>query len=174
MEEWKPVVGFDGLYQVSNLGRVKSLNYNKTGEERLMTPSVYSNGYLRVKLAKNKVRKLYLVHRLVAMAFIPNPYNLPCINHKDENPSNNCVENLEWCTQQYNLTYGTRIEKVTKKTRNDKRSKQIAQYSLDGELVKVWPSSHEIERVLGFRHGNCTNCCRGYQKTAYGFIWRYA
>lgn len=173
IEEWRMIPGYDGLYMVSNLGRVKSLNYNKTGEEKIMTPSVYTGGYLRVKLAKNKKRKLYLVHRLVAMAFIPNPDNLPYINHKDENPANNCADNLEWCTHEYNINYGTRIEKVVKKTTNDKRSKRVVQYSLDGTAIKVWPSSHEIERQLGFRHGNITNCCRGRQNTAYGYIWQY-
>lgn len=173
MEEWREIPGYEN-YMVSNLGRVKSLNYNGTGKEQIMKQHKAAGGYLRIKLFKNKIPKSILVHRLVAMTFIPNPDNLPQINHKDENPENNCVENLEWCTSKYNINYGTRIEKYIKTNTNGKKSKQIIQYSLDGEFIKVWPSSHEVERQLGFRHGNVLNCCTGYQKTAYGFIWKYA
>ena len=172
-EQWRMIPDYEGLYMVSNLGRVKSLNYNGTGQDRIMKPTVYSGGYFRVKLWKNKKPKLHLVHRLVAQAFLPNPYNLPQINHKDENPANNCVDNLEWCTSKYNINYGTRIEKYRKTNTNGKKSKQIVQYSLNGEVIKVWPSSHEVERQLGFHHGNIINCCKGRQNTAYGYIWQY-
>lgn len=174
MEEiWKPVVGYEGMYEVSNLGNIKSLNYNGTREKRVMKPTDFGGGYLRVKLWKNKTPKLFFVHRLVAQAFIPNPDNLPEINHKDENPSNNRVENLEWCDRKYNINYGTRTEKYIRTNTNGKKSKQVVQYSLDGEAIKVWPSTSEIQRQLGFRSGNISNCCKGRQKTAYGFIWQY-
>ena len=173
-EQWRMIPDYEGLYMVSNLGRVKSLNYNGTGQERIMKPTVYSGGYFRVKLWKNKIPKLYLVHRLVAQTFIQNPDNLPEINHKDENPANNRVENLEWCDRKYNINYGTRTEKYIRTNTNGKKSKQVVQNSLDGEAIKVWPSTSEIQRQLGFRSGNISNCCKGRQKTAYGFVWKYA
>ena len=107
-EYWKSVVGYEGLYMVSNWGRVKSIKF---GKERILKPVTNSSGYLLVGLYKNNIEKKYSVHRLVAEAFIPNPYNLPQVNHKDENKQNNVVSNLEWCTHEYNNTYGTRIER---------------------------------------------------------------
>ena len=108
-EIWKDIEGYEGLYQVSNSGRVKNIKRN-----RLLKPFPDKNGYLRVDLFKNSRSSTKSVHRLVAKAFISNPNNLPQVNHKDENPSNNNVENLEWCSTQYNITYGTRSERASK------------------------------------------------------------
>lgn len=114
-EIWKPVVEYEGLYEVSSRGRVKSLNYQgKKGKEGMLKLSKKKDGYLGVALTKNKKIKHLRVHRLVAEAFIPNYDNYPIINHKDENPSNNCVDNLEWCTYKYNMNYGHRTEKFKK------------------------------------------------------------
>ena len=110
-EVWRDIKGYEGLYQVSNLGNVKSLNYGNRGKEQIMKPTLLSTGYFQAILTKNKIHKKYSVHRLVADAFLSNPDNLPCINHKDENPSNNVVENLEWCTYSYNVRYGNRAIK---------------------------------------------------------------
>ena len=123
-ETWKDIEGYEGLYQVSNLGKVKSLNYNKTSESKLLKLQKNSNGYTRVVLYKNRKPKVCLVHRLVAQAFIPNPNNLPQINHKDEDKANNSVDNLEWCTYLYNNTYGTAIERATEKRKGYKHSKE--------------------------------------------------
>ena len=109
-EIWKDIPEYEGLYQVSNLGNVRSLNYNRTGEIKLLKQGNV-NGYKVVILYKDGKKKNYLVHRLVAIAFLPNPNNLPIINHKDENPSNNNVNNLEWCTQAYNTNYGEGIKR---------------------------------------------------------------
>lgn len=109
-EEWRDIEGYPN-YRVSNLGRVKSLNYNHTGKEKVLKAGT-NKGYLRVVLCKNGKKKRFQVHRIVAMAFLPNLHNYPQVNHMDENPLNNCVENLEWCTAQYNSNYGTRIERV--------------------------------------------------------------
>lgn len=170
MEEiWKDVVGFEGLYMVSNYGRVKSLNYNHTGEERILKQGKGGkNVYYKVKLCKDSERHDCFVHRLVAQAFIPNTDNLPQVNHKDENGFNNHVDNLEWCTQSYNYNYGTRIQRIA-----EKRSKSVFQYSTDDKLIKEWPSTMEIQRQTGYSFSHIAKCCRGEQKTSYGFIWRY-
>ena len=158
-EYWKPVVGYEGLYEVSNWGRVKSLKF---GKERILKQSI-RHGYYIVSLWKNGKGKTYSVHRLVAEAFIDNPDNLPCVNHKDENKQNNVVSNLEWCTHEYNNTYGTRIERC---------SKPVLQYDLNGNLIKEWKSLHECGRN-GFNQGDICKCCNGERKTHQNFIWRY-
>lgn len=166
MEEiFKDIEGFEGLYQVSNYGRVKSLLH---GKERILQPAKDKGGYLFVRLYKNGQSKIYKVHRIVTQAFIPNPDNLPCVNHKDEKPSNNHVENLEWCDYCYNLTYGSRIKRVL-----DKISKPTYQYTLDGELIAEYPSTAEVQRQLGYNQGSISKCCNGKLKTAYGYVWTY-
>lgn len=162
-ETWKMIPGYEGLYMVSNKGRVKNF---RTG--RILRQHKTNCGYFGVTLSKNGKVKLFSVHRLVAMAFIPNPYNLPEVNHINEDKTDNRVENLEWCTPEYNRNYGTRLKRVS-----GKLSKPIEQWSLDGKLIKVWPSAAEVRRQLGFDSSTITKCCRLKQKTAYGFIWRY-
>lgn len=172
-EIWRDVIGYEGLYQVSNYGRVKSLNYHGGKKEKVLKPGKDRCGYLYVVLCKEGSHKKYKVHRLVAQAFIPNPNNYPCVNHKDENKTNNCVDNLEWCTYKYNTNYGTCIERSANSRINDKRSKPVLQYSLEGNFIKKWPSGREIQRQLGFNQGGISNCCLGKCNTAYGYIWRY-
>lgn len=118
-EMWKDIEGYEGLYQVSNTGQVKSLNYNQTGEIKLLKQYTNKKGYKRTSLSKNGKVKNHWMHRLVAIAFIPNPNNYKEINHKDENPSNNNVKNLEWCTHEYNMNYGTRNERASKSMRGE-------------------------------------------------------
>ena len=129
-EMWKDIEGYEGLYQVSNTGQAKSLNYKGSGEAKLLKQSTNKQGYKRITLCKNGKTKRYSVHRLVALAFIPNPDNLPIINHKDENPSNNNVNNLEWCTYKYNINYGTARkragEKMRGKTLSEEHKKKIS------------------------------------------------
>lgn len=179
MELWKDVAGYEGLYQVSNLGHVRSLNYNKTGKEKLLSPCVGRN-YLIVHLHKNGVSKFPRIHRLVAEAFIPNPLNLPCVNHRDENKLNNCVENLEWCSFSYNSNYGTAKTRWTNKNTNGKLSKPIIQYALDGSYIDIYPSAAEVERQSlsrfnqHFHRGNISKCARGAIPSAYGYLWKLA
>lgn len=113
-------------------------------------------------------------HKWIALAFIPNPQNLPEVNHKDEDKSNNCVENLEWCTAEYNCNYGTRNERMIKAQLNRKDcSKPVGQYTLDGKLVKVWPSTREVERSLKIDNASISRTCMNKQKSAGGFKWSY-
>ena len=169
MEEiWKDVEGYEGLYQVSNMGRVRSLRRNIILRQRITR-----KGYKMVKLSTNNIRKGYYIHRLVATAFIPNPDNLPQVNHKDENKLNNCVGNLEWCDCKYNQNYGTGTRRRQLANTNGKCSKPVLQYSLDGTFIKEWKSTMDVERNLGFDNSHISACCRNIRKTAYGYIWKY-
>lgn len=171
-EIWRDIKDFEGLYQVSNWGRVKSLNYNHTGKEWILKPRKSGKGYLSVTLSKDGKCKNFLVHRLVAEVFIPNPLNLPQINHKDENPSNNNVSNLEFCDQKYNINYGNRNKKVSNKMTNGKLSKPVLQFSKTGDFIREWKSTAECGRN-GFKQVAVCRCCNGKLKTHKGFMWKY-
>ena len=164
-ELWKDIKNWEGFYQVSNLGRVRSLRRGKT---RILRPLRKGGGYFRVELCFNGEKHNCSIHRLVATAFIPNPLNLPVINHKDENPSNNAASNLEWCTHKYNMNYGTCKARIV-----EKLSKPVVQYSLSGEFIKEWRSIKEIERQTNFIGGAISRCCNMKQKSSYGFVWRF-
>jgi len=170
-EQWKDIIGYEGLYQISNLGSVKSLKY---GKERILKPIKKKDGYLTVVLYNGVEKKMY-IHRLVAINFIPNENNLQEINHKDENKDNNCVKNLEWTDHITNMQYGTLVERSAKARLNHpKLSKQVNQYSKDGKtLIKTFPSAYEIQRQLGFNQSHICDCCNGKQKTAHNYIWKY-
>lgn len=174
-EIWRDIKGYEGLYQVSNYGRVKSLpriKNNRQGsfktKETILNFSCNSAGYYTAGLWKNKKRKTFQVHRLVAQAFIPNIDKKPIINHKDEDKTNNCVNNLEWCDDKYNNHYGTARERQTKAC-----SKEVFQYTLEGKFVKKYTSTMDAERKTGFKSPNICNCCNGKGKTYKGFIWSY-
>ena len=166
-EIWKDILGYEGLYQVSNFGRIKIINYRQTGREKIMKLQLKKNNYLDIGLTKDGKTKRFLIHRLVAQAFIPNTNNLPQVNHKDEDKQNNHYLNLEWCTHEYNINYGTRNEKCSKKL-----SKPVLQYTLDGKFVKEWESIKECGRN-GFVSANIYKCCNGKRNKHKGFIWRY-
>ena len=177
IEVWKDVKGYEGLYQVSNMGRVKSLERTvarrngskRTVRERILKPEIIHNGYLRVKLCDSSGKmKKFFVHRLVGEAFHENPENKPCVNHIDEDKTNNTASNLEWCTVKENLNHGTR-----NKRRAKAKSKPVGQYTRDGNLIKVWQSATEVQRQLGFAQGAICKVARGKQKTAYGYVWKY-
>ena len=173
-ETWKDIKDFEGIYQISTLGRVKR-NKRKTRDgrnlkEKYMRPYTDWNGYFKVTLTNKKVTKHFFVHRLVANAFIPNPNDLSQINHKDENKQNNCVDNLEWCTRLYNMNYGSTQEKKAKKSR-----KQVNQYDLNGIFIKKWNSIKEASNSLGINHANISSCCKNKygRRSSGGFMWKY-
>ena len=163
-EEWRDIEGYEGLYQVSNLGRVKSLNYKRTKQEAILKYGYDKDGYKQVFLCKNGKSKVFKVHKLVAMAFILNANNYPQINHKDEDKNNNCVSNLEWCTNEHNINYGTRNNKVAKAL-----SKKVTCIT----TREVFDSMQEASKKYNIPTANISNCCRGKRKTAGGYKWIY-
>lgn len=178
-EEWRDIAGLEGCYQVSNIGRVKSLTrtilvklsngkvYPRSLTGRILRQKRDKDGYLFVCLGKSATRK---VHRLVAESFIPNPNYLPVINHKDENKANNFVANLEWCTIDYNNHYGTCREKSAKA-----HQKAVIQLDKNGDVISWYSSLLEAEKALGINGASTmiSRCCKGKIKQAYGFKWEY-
>lgn len=182
MEEiWKNIKGFEGLYQISNYGRLKSLSRqvkNKNGfritKEKIIKPAIGSCGYYQYPLTKNGTKKTILVHREVAKAFVDNPNNLYEINHKDENKLNNFFENLEWCNRRYNNTYKDRKEREIETQRNTHPSrKKIEQIDKSGYVVANYQSIREAERMTGIIHNNICECLKGRRKSAGGYYWKY-
>lgn len=188
-EVWKPVKGYEDLYEVSNYGRVRSVDhyttvvqksrtYNIFRKGQVLTPKPRHHGYLAVPLygrgghATRNMRS-FSVHRLVAEAFVENPNGYTEVNHKDEDKTNNRAENLEWCTRQYNTTYGTCQSRRVRKGADNPRSKAVNQYTRDGELVRRFESVNEIRRC-GFSVGNVWKCLNGKYSHAYGYVWKYA
>lgn len=174
-EIWRDIAGYEGLYQISNIGRVCSLNKgdsigtgNYKRKCKILKNGTNTQGYEIVVLSKKGKRKTITVHRLVAEAFIPNPNRFPCINHKDESRNNNTVENLEWCTHKYNSNYGTSQDRKVKAI-----AKPIIQKDLHGNIIQMFPSSREVERVKGYKHQNIISCCKGIYESAYGYTWEY-
>lgn len=156
-EVWKDIKGYEGLYQVSNIGRVKSL----LNDREIILKGGNSSGYRTVGLNG----KTYFVHRLVGENFIPNPDNLPQINHRNELKSDNNVSNLEWCTACYNANYGSR---------NQKLSKPVYQIDLEsGQVLFYWSSASDVQRKLGYSASCISRCCKS-NATWYGFRWEYA
>ena len=187
-EIWKDCIGWEGLYQVSNLGNVRSLHYRTP---YLMSPVTDARGYKRVSfvLPNSKKYKRNAVHRLVAEAFIPNPDNLPQINHKDEDKTNNNVDNLEWCNTKYNCNYGTFKERISasrtgmkfsdlhlenlRKSHADVQGKAVCQYTSDGEFVNSFCSISDAARFMNTSVSNISHCCKGLTKSACGFVWKF-
>lgn len=166
MEEWKAVSGYEGLYEVSNLGRVRSIKRRK-----ILSLSILKDGYCQVGLCKLGERRYFLIHRLVAEAFVPNPASKPQVNHKDEDKSNNAASNLEWMTPKENINYGTGIVRRAN-TQAKVLGKSVEQYDKAGKLLATFQSSQEAERQTGV--GHIRECCGGRLKSAGGFVWRYA
>lgn len=170
IEEWKDIRGYEGSYQVSNLGRVRSLpRKTKTGFRKgmILVLMIDKFGYSLVNLS----RKSYKVHRLVAEMFIENPQGLKCVNHKDENKTNNCVDNLEWCSYGYNNNYGSRNKRISQNTR---RKKRIVQFDLNRNAIREWESISSASEFYGVGRTSICACCNGRQKTSAGYIWEYA
>lgn len=165
-EIWRDIKGYEGKYQVSNLGNIKSLDYKRTGEEQLIKQCKDRYGYPVVLLYKNGNRKQYSVHRLVAFAFIPNPLNKPQVNHMNRNKSDNNIKNLEWCSNLENMQHAI-------KTGINKYKRKIIQYDKSMNSIKEWDSIVEASNELNMTRANIIQCCRGKQKSAGGYTWRY-
>lgn len=194
-EIWKDIPGYEGKYEVSNLGRVRSLKFNKT---KILKQDTNKRGYKRVNLYKNGKKKNYWVHRLVAIAFISNPNNYKEVNHKDENTSNNNVKNLEWCTREYNNNYGTRTKRASEskkgkphseetkkkiseshkgkyKGKDHPKSKSILMYDKEGNFIRKFDCIADANEYFGKdRYCSSIACClTGRTKTAYNYIFKY-
>lgn len=188
MENWKDVVGYEGFYEVSDLGRVRSkartisvkrgkIEYALSVAEKIVKPTKRQHGYLGVCLyghgGKNGRFTQKSVHRLVAEAFIENPNKYGEVNHKNEDKTDNRAINLEWCTHKQNTLYGTAISRRVAKATNGVRSKPISQYTLEGEYIRTFPSMQEAGRN-GYAAGNIHKAIHGKYAHAYGYKWRYA
>jgi hypothetical protein len=134
---------------------------------------VERNGYFEVGLYKNGVEKIKKVHRLIAKAFLTNPHNFPCVNHKDENKHNNCVDNLEWCSYKYNNNYGKNKPVNNLKKGAIVNSKAVKQINKDGKVMRIYISAREAARQTGLNQSNISKCCRGKYKSVGGYIWSY-
>lgn len=180
---WKDALGYEGLYQVSNTGKIKSLfRYKKE-----LKPNITRGGYATVELFKDKKSKRLLIHRIVAFAFIENASNLPQVNHIDENKLNNNVENLEWQTAKENMNYGTRLERQIKNTDFSKNiykenarkngkvvSKSVLQFDKMGNFLNRYDSGKEASKKTNLNHSHIMECCAGKRyKSVGGFIWKY-
>ena len=178
-EIWKDIVGYEGLYQVSNMGRVRSLDRKRNcgvkgsyvQKGRILKYHITTSGYCGVRLSDQHGKmKDRLIHCLVAQAFLPNPLSLPELNHKDENKLHNYASNLEWCTRQYNINYGDRTHKAAV----SESRRPVLQYSFAGDFIQEYYSAYEaVRNVLGSSVGGITGCCKGRGKQSGGYIWRY-
>ena len=180
-EEWRNVVGYEGRYVVSNLGRVAAYSAPYLCGDRicrrkpqLIKPRKGSDYYSVVLSDGEKHRKSFVVHRLVASAFLPNQDNLPYINHKDENPENNKVDNLEWCTQSYNCNYGghnARMAKTIHETAYQR--KKVVQLTIENIFIAQYVSIVEASKASGICQGSISLCCRGLRSQGGGYKWMY-
>lgn len=185
-EEWRDVVGYEGLYQVSNLGRVRSIAQGIGRRKRVLTPCKTKWGYLQNVLTDDKGKQHHeSVHKLVGLAYISIPEELKHllgtrylqINHKDEDKTNNRADNLEWSSASYNTKYGTGPERRRKTCleRKTKRAEaKVNQLTLDGEFIRMWDSLAEIQRDTSYNKSFICWCCKGKYKQAYGYKWEYA
>ena len=179
MEIWKEVKDFEGIYEISNYGRLKSKdryvsrgrNTIRFSKGKIIKPVICRNGYLEYQLRKDGKRKVFLAHRLVAETFISNPKNLPQINHLDENITNNNVTKLQWCTAQENANYGTRNKRAKISNRN--QQKAVLQLDLDGEYINEFECIGDASRAINGDISAIIRVCKGKNKTAYGYIWKY-
>ena len=179
MENWKFI---NANYEVSDKGNIKSVNYRGTGKSAIRKQSISKNGYMRVILSDNGKNKTYFVHRLVAAAFIPNPENLPEIDHIDGNRANNHADNLRWVTAKENCNNPITKSRLHKKIGVymtgrlgglHQRAKEIAMYSACGDLIKTFLSVKDAQRETGLNDSNIIKCCKGIKKTCGGYIWAY-
>ena len=176
-EIWKDIKGYENCYKISNFGRIKSLArevptdyYGRINRipEKILKHAVTRCGYHMVTLFRDNRRNRQLVHRLVAEAFLINPNKLPFVNHIDENKSNNCAENLEWCTAQYNVNYSGTVQKAV-----NSRKRKVSQFERTGKFIKNYESMEAASRATDTQRSAINMACQGKYKTAGGYIWKY-
>ena len=176
-ELWKPVKDWEQYYEISNYGRVRRIRYDdnsKKEQYRLpyyLKPKKDKDGYLKYALCLKRKNKYYFAHRLVATHFIDNVKKKPCVNHKDGDKQNNYVNNLEWCSIRYNNVHA--LENGLRNMKNNKLSKEVYQYDMDGNLVNIFQSANDAKRITGYSQGHISECCRGEIKQYNGYIWKY-
>lgn len=178
-EVWIPIKGYEGLYEISNYGNVKALNYRNRGITKNITPKKHNRGYLHVILYKQNTSKSFLVHRLVAEHFIKKDANQNEINHKDGDKTNNHIDNLEWCTHKENIHHflDCLIDKKyggVRKRRAFKRLNKVLQLDMNNNLLKTWDNLSSIKHALNFNESHIQEVCEQKRKTAYGYKWKYA
>lgn len=169
-EIWKDIEGYEGLYQISNLGNVRTLHWNRTNKTRLLTPFMNS-GYLRIGFRQNYILKNYLIHVLVAKAFVDNPYNKPQVNHIDGNKLNNCVSNLEWVTRSENVIHAHKTNLI-KSMPSRWNTKQIKQLSLDGKIIAIYKSQREASKICNYSQPKISNAIKN-KKPYKNSLWEY-
>lgn len=177
IEEWKDIEGYEGLYEVSNLGNVRSLGNGKSNKSKeiLLKSRKNKYGYLQIGLCKDGKQKTYRIHRLVAQAFIPNPENKKEIDHINTVRDDNRVENLRWSTRVENINNNLSKIKYSdcRFSFKNHKAKSILQFNNNMELVKKWDCTMDIERELGFKHQNISSVCLGKREISFGFKWGY-
>lgn len=170
-EIWKPIKGYEGIYEVSSFGRIKSISRKRgfiKGKTRILKPIIKDNGYAQINLYKDNIYTRHYIHRIVAQEFIQNKNNLPCINHKDYNKLNNSIDNLEWCSYSHNNSYSN-CQAIAGKTKRI----PIVQYDLQGNKIREWESATQAGHTLNIANTCITACCRGRARKAGGYMWRY-
>ena len=171
MEYWKKIEGYNGRYEVSDKGNIRSVDMfigTHVYKGKILSQTKKNNGYMEVGLIYKGKRKFELVHRIVAKTFIPNPNGLPCVNHRDEVKTNNSVTNLEWCDNKYNSNYGSRINRIVQK-----RKLSVIQLTLEGKVVAEYPSIQEAGRKTKISAGHICHVCKGIRPAAGGYLWEY-
>ncbi len=181
-ETWKPVPGYEDFYEVSDCGNIRSIavfsaKYQRIIQRRsprMLRQETSHDGYKRVVLSLYGKHRHFSVHRIVALSFLPNPGNLQEVNHKDENPANNHVFNLEWCSPSYNSNYGTLPQRISQRQTNAPyHSKKVVQLSMEGKVISTFPSTCEAERQTGVSSECICRACKGRYSHAGGYKWEY-
>lgn len=178
-EIWKDIKNYEGLYQVSTYGRIKSLskfhrtskNHSSIGywtKDKILKEQYDKDGYAKINLIKNNKQKRFSIHQLVAQTFISNPCNYKYINHKNEIKNDNNINNLEWCNSCYNANYGNRNEKISKN-----KSKKIVQFDGDGKIIRIWDSITQASKELKIQISHISSCCNKKRSKTGGYSWRF-